>query len=335
METFGSIDIRPYQMLCLICRLGRRDTNERYYHEARLIEVEAAIRANPITPLTLRCNTETVFRYQNPGREYDTPEGEMYNDLRDLTILQRLGAKPGDTLPAIDLFSRVFESIPSCQGICWYPEEEAPGWPRCRWAESGNYERGFAMGIGSMVPLRDEEDKQRVKKASAEDCLRAERLRIRPHHLLCMTCFYGRSETLVPIQEDNLCECIQAMQRNPDIPVELVHGPCMICPPCRQYDAASNLCIGGMSMGLRDDKKDLDTLRRLGLRYGDVLPARELLRRLYDAVEDTTEICGYGDGVERSVEWRVCYGPNGSEPYRRGRAAGLGVEGVPRRADAD
>jgi hypothetical protein len=254
----------------------------------------------------------------------------MYNDLRDLTVLQRLGSVPGNTLPAIDLFGSILDAIPSSQGICGYPESEAPGWPRCRFADSGNYERGVVSGIGAIVPERTAAEKQEAKNESADACYRAARLRIRPHHLLCLSCFHGgrSGETLVPIQEDNLCECIQAMQRNPDIPVELVRGLCMVCPPCSAYHACSNLCIGGSSMGLRDDKKDLDALRRLGLCYGDVVPARELLQSLYRAVKTTTEICGYGDGLERSREWRVCGGATGKEPFIRARHAGLGVNGV-------
>ena len=324
------MDIRPYQLLCLVCRQGRRRETEPYYHESRLNEIQAVVKADPIFPLTVRCHTDTVFRYQNPGREYDTPEGNMYNDLRDLTVLQRIGAVPGSTLPAIDFFGRIFETIPTNRGVCWYPDAEAPGWPRCRLANSGNYEHGVALGIGAIIPGRSPDEMEAVKKESARACGLAPRLKICPHHLLCMTCFHaGRSEkTLAPIQEDNLFECIEAMQRNPDVLVELIHGPCMVCPPCRSYHAASNLCIGGASMGLRDDKKDLDTLRRLGLRYGDVMPARELLQRVYRMIASTTEICGHGDGVERSRDWRICGGPTGNAAYARGRRAGLGVSGV-------
>ena len=332
MKEFHSIDIRPYQALCLVCLRGRCDEGEAYCHEARLDEIRAAVGADPAVPLTLRCNTDTVFRYQNPGRDYDTPEGEMYNDLRDLTVLQRIGAVPGSTLPAIDLFGCIVDAIPTVQGVCGYPGDEAAGWPRCRFADSGNYERGLAMGIGSVVAVRTADEKQEVKSESADACERAERLRIRPHHLMCMTCFHGgrSGEALAAIEEDNLCECIRAMQRNPGIPVELVRGPCMICPPCSAYHAASNLCVGGKSMGLRDQKKDLDVLRVLGRRYGDIVPAGELLQDLYAAVENTTEICGYGDGVERSGEWRVCGGPTGKDSYVRARQVGLGVSGVSR-----
>lgn len=330
MKPFAALVVRPYQLLCLVCRQGCCDRAEGYCHGARLDEIQAAVQANPALPLTLRCHTATVFQFQNPGREYDTPEGELYNDLRDLTVLQRLGLVPGATLPAIDLFTRLYETVPTNRGICGYAEEDSPGWPRCSLADSGNYERGIAQGCAALVPERSAEERGAVKAESVRVCEGIGRLRIRPHHLLCLTCFHARrpAEAVLPIPEDNLAECIRRMQGEPDVPVELVHGPCLVCPPCRRYHPESNLCLGGRSMGLRDDKKDLDTLRRLGLGYGAVLPARELLRRLYRAIASTTDICGYGDGEARSPEWSVCGGPTGNPAYLRGRAAGLGVDGV-------
>jgi hypothetical protein len=142
-----------------------------------------------------------------------------------------------------------------------------------------------------------------------------------------MACFHGGREDLAPIAEDNLFEAIDVIQQNPDIPVTLVRGCCMICPPCSQYDPATGLCISPHAMGLRDQKKDLDVLQLLGLQYGVTLPARELYERLFEVVEDTTQVCGYGDGVARSPEWSVCRGPEGSEQYRRARAARLGLPG--------
>ncbi|NLE67681.1 MAG: hypothetical protein GX608_09690 [Lentisphaerae bacterium] len=44
------------------------------------------------------------------------------------------------------------------------------------------------------------------------------------------------------------------------------------------------------------------------LRYGDAMPERDLFQRLYRAIRSTTEICGHGDGLERSGEWRVRIG---------------------------
>ncbi len=330
MAAVPPLDVRPYQILCLICRRGRQSPSPAYPHDARLDEIEAALRADPLVPVQLRCNTRSVFRFQNPGRHFDTPEGDLYNDLRDLTVLQRLGATPGVTRPAFDLVRDIPAAIPVVRGVCGYPQAEAPGWPRCRFADSGNYERGLAAGVGWLASEREPQERRAVKVDSAETCRTAARLRIRPHHLLCLHCFHaGRpAAEIAPIPQDNLAECIAAMQRQPDIPVELIEGPCMICPPCDAYHAASNLCLGGRAMALRDEKKDLDTLRRIGLRYGDVLPARDLLARVARAIAATTAVCGFGDGLERSREWRVCGGSDGKAGYVSARRMGLGVPGA-------
>ena len=84
-------------------------------------------------------------------------------------------------------------------------------------------------------------------------------------------------------------------------------------------------------MALRDQKKDLDTLQKLGLSYGDTLPAKELYQLLYERIVSTREICGYGDGEQRAPEWSICgdpegAGPEGREVYRKARAANLGIE---------
>ena len=128
-----------------------------------------------------------------------------------------------------------------------------------------------------------------------------------------------------PIEEDNLFEAIDSIQKNPDVPVKLVPGPCMICPPCSKYDPASDLCVGGNAGGIRDQKKDLDVLQRLGLSYGDTFPARELYTRIFAAIPSTRDICGYGDGIHRAREWHVCGGPEGAEAYRKARASGMGI----------
>ena len=100
----------------------------------------------------------------------------------------------------------------------------------------------------------------------------------------------------------------------------------MICPPCSHYEPKTNLCLGGQSMALRDQKKDLDVLQKLGLKYGDTLPARRLFKRLYERIPSTRDICGYGDGEERAPEWRICGDPEGNETYRKAREAKLGVK---------
>lgn len=114
-------------------------------------------------------------------------------------------------------------------------------------------------------------------------------------------------------------------KRDLDVPVKLVRGCCMICEPCRKYDPESGLCRGGLGMNLRDQKKDLEVLQRLGLEYGDVLPARDLYALLCARIHSTTVVCGWGDRVVRAPEWSICSdGPEGNPSYVKSRETNMG-----------
>jgi len=316
------LDIRPYQLMCIICKIGAGRAEA---DDGKLSAILKTVRENPDMPVTLRANADSVYRYQNPGREDDTPQGELFNEKRDLDILQRLGLVPGSTRPAMDMFERVFKKIPTAEGICGYAEVTSDTWQGCPGAASGNYEKGIAKGVTAIFPARDADEKARVKKASAEAMYQADMLLIRPHHLMCMACFHGGREKIKPIEADNLFEAIDVIQKNPDVPVKLIRGCCMICTPCGRYNPETGLCSGGLSMNLRDQKKDLDVLQKLGLKYGDVLPGRELYALLFERIHSTTQICGWGDAVVRAPEWSICGGPEGNKGYEKARQCNLGI----------
>ncbi len=322
MENFDTLSVRPYQLMCIICKIGEGAVDD--MGDDRLTAILRTVRENPNIPLTLRCNVESVSRYQNPGRDEDTPEGDLYNDKRDPSSIQKMGLVPGSTRPAREMLQRLFENVPTAEGLCGYGKVTSDTWKGCPRASSGCYEKGHAKGVGAVIPPRAEEEKAQAKTESAKACYETVPLHIRPHHLMCMACFHGGKTDLAPIAEDNLFEAIDVMQTNPDIPVTLVAGCCMICPPCTQYEPATNLCISNAGMALRDQKKDLDLLQHLDLKYGDTLPARELYTRLFESIHDSTQICGYGAAIIRAREWNICRGPEGSEPYRKARAAGMG-----------
>lgn len=333
-NTPATFDVAPFELMHIVSRIGQGRPDD--LGDERLTRILAAVRENPLLPLTLRCRvTSSCYDYQNPGPDPAAGDGgELFRRRRDLAIVHRLGLAPGDTRPAIELFKRLLEKIETARGILWFAAVTAPAWKGEDPAACG-FERGRALGLGAIIPPRTAEEKARVKQRSAVAVHAAAVLRIRPHHLMCMTCFYGgrMKTTFEPIAEDNLHEAIVACQRNPRIPIELVDGPCMICPPCSSYREAANKCVGGNGMSLRDELKDLDLLQRLGLAYGDTLPAAELFVRLFATVASTTEICGHGDGVVRGYEWTICGGPNGHPGYVAGRAAGLSIPGVAPGAD--
>ncbi len=319
MSDFDCLDVRPYQLMCLICR------GEEALADPRLAGLLRAIRAEPDRPMRLRATCSGVYRFQNPGRSADTPEGELFNELRDLAVLQRLGLAPGSLRPARELLERILRLIETTDRICGFGAVTSPEWRGCERAPTGAYQAGRQRGLAALITPRPADEMRTVKKASAEEVLTAAALRIRPHHLICMACFNGGRDEMDPIEADNLQEAIVAMRRNPDIPVTLIEGCCMICPPCHSYEPSTGLCVGSCGMSLRDQKKDLDTLQRLGLKYGDTLPARELYRRIFAKIHSTTEICGNGTGKATSQDWTVCGGPDGAPGYVRARATGIGL----------
>jgi hypothetical protein len=289
VREFASISIAPTTLARLLAALDPRSSGALLEPTERALL--DALRQNPAQPLTLRCVTHSDYDYQNPPGE-DAPA------LAELQILQRLGLAPGDTRPAIELIERL-------------------------------------GGRGEWLWRRSPAEMARAKRESVQVMLAATQLEIRPHHLMCMSCFFGRigcpdlaslgDLRELALAEDNLCEAIQIAQRRPDTPIRLIEGPCMICPPCPSYHAATRRCLGGSGMALRDEWKDLAVLERLDLRYGDILPARELFALLYARIPSTKEICGFGDGLARAPEWRICGGAEGSPDYVKARAAGLGV----------
>lgn len=327
-----AVDIRPYQLMCLICRLGA-EAGSNYYFNDELDRLDKVLQDDPNQPLTLRCNVESTFKFQNPGTELDTPEGELFNLRRDLTILQRLGLTPGGTYPATDLIRLFISNLKDCQDVCGALPNSPEVWQGCKFATTGNYERGLKKALNALTGIRSESQRAICKKETAEQLYKYEMLEIRPHHLLCMICFSSgkKVEELQPLEEDHLYEALEICQNNPDIPIKLIAGPCMICTPCHGFDPATNTCSAAFGMGLRDQKKDLDTLRALGLEYGAVLTAKELYNLIFDRIDNLTSICGFTTAYRTGPAWHICSGEGDLEGrpfFKQAKATGLNIPGV-------
>jgi hypothetical protein len=321
----SSINIRPYQLMCLICRLGKEDDSS-YYFEEELNSLQQAIGNDFNQPLKLCCNVESTFSFQNPGNNLDTPESELFNLRRDLTILQRLGLTPGGEYPTLDLLRLITKEIIDCKDICGSPDNNtSKEWKGCRLACSGNYERGIEKAVRKLTLVRSENELKTCKRESAAEVYKQEILEIRPHHLLCMTCFAsGKTiEELKPIEEDHLYEVLEICQKNPNIPIKLIAGPCMICTPCFGYNPRDNTCAAAFGMGLRDQKKDLDTLRLLGLKYGDTLSAAKIFNLIFEKIENLTSVCGFTTGIKTGPAWTIC--SIESDSFDKAKACGLNI----------
>ncbi len=317
------LKIRPYQLMCIFCKSAGGFENTK--SDRKLKRIFDKIRRDPDIPLTLVCNVSCNYSYQNPGAEDDTPEGNLYNIKRDLDILQKTGLVPGTTMPARFLMEKLLESVESEEKIC--VGNRSGIWRGCKRSKKGAYKKARTRGLAAIIPERRSSECAKEKKISVKKMYNAEMLLIRPHHLMCMVCFSAGPSAGEPIEADNLYEAVEIIRKKPDIPVKLVEGPCMICPPCKVFLPDRKICIGNHSMGLRDEKKDLDVLQKIDMKYGDIMGARELYSKLFAAVKSTKEICGFGDGVVRSPEWKGC-GMKGRREYVKARKKGMKIPGL-------
>ena len=254
MKRMGDVvDVRPYELVQIVCRLGQGCATD--MGNDRLTAILKTVRKNPATPIRMRTNTNTLYTFQNPGTDENTSEHHLVNVKRDLDIMQHMGLAPGATRPAIDLFRWLLQRLPSLESICGYASGGEGIWHIPPSPDVEYYECARKQGVHLIIPGRQDQEQARTKEATARDLYRAEVLEIRPHHLMCIACFDGNKSDVAPVAEDNLYEVIDIMRKNPDIPVRLIKGCCMICPPCPTFDPEHGICIGGNSMALRDEKK--------------------------------------------------------------------------------
>ena len=309
------ITIEARQLLGLICRKGGADCP--LIDAERAEEVLAQLAADPSVSVRLVSDAEELPHYTWGGERAEP--GDVLNRMRDLKVLQRLGMCPGDTRRSRYLIELLFAQIASPWGICAF---DTPGWEGCEQARSGAYESVRNAGWHEVVYCRSDEERAAYRERNERAVAEGERLFIRPHHLMCMSCWYNGGAGRGPRPNDTLAEVLERIQREPDVPITLVEGPCEACDCCDGFHPESGRCVhaGGL---IRDYLKDLDVLQRIGLMPGDTLPAREVLALIFERIGSTTEICGFGDGEVTADPWRVCSGPAGNAGYARTRVTGV------------
>jgi hypothetical protein len=313
------ITLRAHQLLGIVCRMGGADCP--LVDAARAGEIATRLRQDPTVTIRLTSPADQVphFRTRVVGPQCCADPAELLNRKRDLDVLQKLGLCPGDTRRARYLFSLLFERVTTPDGICAY---DTPGWEGCALARSGAYESVRERGWPAMVYQRTEEEKLEFRQRSAERIGREDRIYVRPHHLMCLACWYAGGQGSGPRPDDTLWELLQRIRANPEVLITLVEGPCEVCDCCDGFYPANGRCVhdGGL---IRDYKKDLDCFQKLGLMPGATLPARDLVALLFERIPSTRDICGYGDGVVTSREWSICGDPQGNPGYARTRETGL------------
>jgi hypothetical protein len=307
-------EIPARQLLGTVCAAGGADC-PLFRRREEATAVLDLVKRNPAASLRLVSDADRIPHYTAlDAGDYARMDREgMWNRMRDLQVLRRLGLSPGDTRRARYLYELLLQRIESPVGICAH---DTPGWEGCPLARSGAYEAVRASGWKTLVYDRPAEDMAEARRLSAERVRNDPVLRIRPHHLMCMSCWAGATGGEGSRGNDTLDELYRRILRDPDLEIVLVEGNCEACHCCDGFHPATTRCVhaGGL---IRDYLKDLEVFQRIGMAPGDRMNVRALLRRIFERVTSTTEVCGYGDGRATSQEWSVCSGPDGNAGYAK------------------
>jgi len=145
--------VRPHHLMCLCCSYdGGRGMKPR--PEDTLYEMTLRIRSQPDVPITLvdgTCQACECCDGFHPATGRCVHSGGLIRDYKkDLDCFQKLGLWPGATLPARELFSLLFERIPSTRDVCAYGDgiARSHGWSICGDPEGNpSYERTRKSGL--------------------------------------------------------------------------------------------------------------------------------------------------------------------------------------------
>lgn len=119
------ITIRPHLLLCAVCQYGSGLRPP--FAEDNLPEfLELVLNQNPDMPITLARGADWMMCAPCPSRVPNlnacvcgsVASGGLYNERKDLNVLQQLGLTYGVTMKAGKLFRLVFEKIPKAFGVC-------------------------------------------------------------------------------------------------------------------------------------------------------------------------------------------------------------------------
>lgn len=312
----AALEIPARQLLGLACVCGGAAC-PLFATPAAGLTLLARLKADPALAIRLTSDADRIPHYTRLGAadEAQLDHEGVRNRKRDLDVLQRLGLTPGDTRRARVLYELLFQRLETPWGICAH---DTPHWQGCALARSGAYERVRAQGWSAIVYERPAAARAAARRLSVERIRRDPVICLRPHHLMCMSCWVGSSGGEGERSNDTLDEVYRRICRDPAVEIMLVEGNCEACHCCDGFHPESGRCVhaGGL---VRDYKKDLDVFQKLGLMPGARMNARQLLRLIYARIPSTTDVCGYGTGQVTAQEWSVCGGPEGNAGYARAR----------------
>ena len=151
MRSAAAVRVRPHILLCAVAQYGRgvrppfKDDNLPELLQLILerpetrIELVGGADATMCAPCPVRCTGRGTC--MGPGFVHS---GGLFNELKDLRVLQILGLAFGDVVNGRDLFARIFRRMPTTVNTCALERsvpEVSVWWDPC---PCGGYEKGRA-----------------------------------------------------------------------------------------------------------------------------------------------------------------------------------------------
>lgn len=151
------VKVRPHILLCAVCQYGG-GTRPPFKPDNLPELLQMVLRKDCDLVVKLVSGADWLMCAPCPSRVVEMnacvcgpiSSGGLYNELKDLNVLQKLGLTCGATMKARDLFKLIFERIPSATKVCALDNGDKPAnsfwWDPCGAKEPPtNYEKGREM----------------------------------------------------------------------------------------------------------------------------------------------------------------------------------------------
>ena len=127
MLAAEAIRVRPHILLCAVAQWG--DGVRPPFADDNLPEMLQHILQHPDTPITLVAGPDRMMCAPCPNLipsrgacvVCSTGSGGLFNEMKDLNVLQATGLTFGSTLPAKEMFGLIFSRIPRVAAVCALP----------------------------------------------------------------------------------------------------------------------------------------------------------------------------------------------------------------------
>lgn len=124
MYQADAIRIRPHILVCAVAQYGGGTRPP--FEPDNLPEMIQYILKNPDVPITLVTGADWMMCGPCPSRVAESNacvcgsicSGGLYNEMKDLNVLQAAGLTYGATMKAREMYQLIFERIPKTAGVC-------------------------------------------------------------------------------------------------------------------------------------------------------------------------------------------------------------------------